>query len=108
MRRVTTLRCAYLSNLHLVDPMKHGVQQGNAVDHKLSTVDVDTVTDIVRMLDEQENARSKELLGGGGKNERQGQKSSTCGRDDNDEAAAEKRHYKELACTQPTMRRRET
>jgi hypothetical protein len=42
----------YLSDLHLVDPVEHGVQERDAIDHELSPVDVDTVTDVIRMLDE--------------------------------------------------------
>lgn len=83
---------AYLSNLHLVDTVEHGVQERDALDNKLLVVDVDAVTNIIGMLDEEENARTEELLSGGSEDERERKQSCSGSRNNGDEAALEERH----------------
>lgn len=58
-----------MNSLHRIETVEDGVQQGNFFDDHSGTGDVDSVTNIERMLDKQEDTRTEELLGGNSENE---------------------------------------
>jgi hypothetical protein len=54
-----------LHHFHVVDSFEYCEQEGNLLDDQVfldRTYNVDPVADVVRVLDEQEDAGSKELL----------------------------------------------
>ena len=56
----------YLYGLHLLNAGEDGVEEGDAINNEmafLSVVNVDAIANIVRMLDKEEDARAKVLLG---------------------------------------------
>ena len=50
-----------LENAIVVHSLEYGVHQGDVLDDKFLLVDVDAVTDIVWVLDEEEDAARQEL-----------------------------------------------
>lgn len=55
----------YLDHLHVIDPLKDGIEKGDLLNDQVLLLrpnDIHTVTNVIRMFDEEENARSEELL----------------------------------------------
>jgi hypothetical protein len=86
---VVELNVGNLGNLLGIAPGEDGVQQGDALDNQLDVVNVDTVADIIGMLDEKEDAGTKELLAGDGEDEGQREQRGTSRGNNLDSAASE-------------------
>ncbi|KZL83850.1 hypothetical protein CI238_10313, partial [Colletotrichum incanum] len=71
-----------LHHLHLVDAGEDGVQERNLVHNELQllgTNDIDSVTDVIGMLDKKEDAGTEEFLGSNGEDEGERQESGSSG-----------------------------
>ena len=64
------------ANLQTTNAAEDSEQQRDVVNSEVVGSDINTVSDIVRVLDEQENARSQDFLGGNGEDE--GQREESC------------------------------
>lgn len=80
---------AYLNCLHGVKTVEDRVEEGDLVDNHLGTTDVNAVTNIVRVLDEKENAGTQELLSRDSENEREREQRSSRSSQSRDETALE-------------------
>jgi hypothetical protein len=86
---VVELNVGDLNSLHGVEAVENRVQEGDLVDNHLGTSNVDAVTNIVRVLDEQEDTRTEEFLGSNREDEGQRKKGSSRSGESGDEAALE-------------------
>lgn len=79
----------YLNRLHSIEAVENRVEEGDLVDNHLGTTDVNAVTNIIRVLDEKENAGTQELLSRDSENERKREERSSRGSQSCNETALE-------------------
>jgi hypothetical protein len=86
---VVELNVGHLNCLHGVESVENRVEEGDLVDNHPGAGDVDTITDIVGVLDEKEDTRTEKLLGSNREDERQRKQGSSGSGKSGDEATLE-------------------
>ena len=94
-----------MSHFHVIDSLEDGVKERDLLNDQKFAADINTITYIEWMLDEEEDARTQEFLSSNRKDEGEGKKSSSSCSKSSSETRVEKSNCRPLANKQERGRR---